>query len=69
MRVGLTGLINSPRNVTYWIKDLRNDEHSMLRENVWILYGLAFPWEKGRLTSTDIVVRESAVKELLGAFE
>jgi hypothetical protein len=41
----------------------------MLRENVWILYGLAFPWEKGRLTSTDIVVRESAVKELLGAFE
>ncbi|KAH8522844.1 hypothetical protein H0E87_003477 [Populus deltoides] len=43
--------------------DLRNDEHSMLRENVWILYGLAFPWEKGRLTTTDIVVRESVVKE------
>ncbi|KAG6791058.1 hypothetical protein POTOM_000168 [Populus tomentosa] len=61
--------LNNPRNVTYWIKGLRNDEHSMLRENVWILYGLAFPWEKGRLTTTDIVVRESIVKELLGAFE
>uniref|UniRef100_A0A6N2M6I7 Uncharacterized protein n=1 Tax=Salix viminalis TaxID=40686 RepID=A0A6N2M6I7_SALVM len=33
----------------------------MLRENLWILYGLAFPWEKGRLKTTDIVLGKSVV--------
>ncbi|KAI5554626.1 hypothetical protein BDE02_19G027000 [Populus trichocarpa] len=60
--------LNNPKNVTYWRKDAQNDEHSWLRENVWILYGLGFPWVKDRVT-TDIVVMESVVKELLGAFE
>ncbi|KAJ6713319.1 hypothetical protein OIU79_009336 [Salix purpurea] len=61
--------LKNPRNVTDWIKNLRNDEHSMLRENLWILYGLAFPWEKGRLTTTDIVLGGSVVNSFTCAFE
>ncbi|CAK7339364.1 unnamed protein product [Dovyalis caffra] len=60
--------LNNPRNVTYWIKNPGNDERSWLRENVWVVNGLEFPWMKDWV-ATDIVVMESVVKELLSAFD
>ncbi|KAJ6961096.1 hypothetical protein NC652_000094 [Populus alba x Populus x berolinensis] len=41
--------LNNPRNVTYWIKGLRNDEHSMLRENVLDSLWLSIPMGEGQI--------------------